>query len=98
MEDLAFLVLIIMSILLISGPINIALTSRRVQRFTSTRKVLHFLRRIIAGVIGLVGVFIAIQFLIESLPLLPKFFALSALVGNGFALWREIKFVQQKNL
>ena len=95
MEDLAFLVMALISLLLISGPIAIALTSEPLQQFTSDKTLLRIARRIVASTFGLVGVVIAIQFLYQTLPLLPKLFAITALVGNIYALRREIKFSQQ---
>lgn len=92
MEDLAFAVMIILSLLLISGPITILLTSDVAQHYTSNRRVLRIIRRLVAAVFGLIGIFIAIQFLYETLPLLPKLFAISAIIGNGYSLRREIKF------
>jgi hypothetical protein len=94
MEDLALIVTIIMSVLLLSGPITIGLTSERAQIFTEERRVLKILRRVIALTIGIIGIFIAIQFLFESLPLMTKSFALLALVGNIYAFRREIKYVK----
>jgi hypothetical protein len=94
MEDLALIVTIIMSVLLLSGPINIGLTSQRAQLFTEDRRVLKILRRVIALTIGIIGIFIAIQFLFESLPAMTKFFALIALIGNIYAFRREIKYVK----
>jgi len=95
MEDLAFLVMALISLLLISGPIAIALTSEPLQQFTRDKTLLRIARRIVASTFGLVGVVIAIQFLYQTLPLLPKLFAITALVGNIYALRREIKFSQQ---
>jgi hypothetical protein len=95
MEDLAFLVMALISLLLISGPIAIALTSEPLQQFTRDKTMLRIARRIVASTFGLVGVVIAIQFLYQTLPLLPKLFAITALVGNIYALRREIKFSQQ---
>jgi threonine/homoserine/homoserine lactone efflux protein len=59
MEDLALIVTIIMSVLLLSGPINIGLTSERAQLYTEDRRVLRILRRVIALTIGIIGIFIA---------------------------------------
>lgn len=94
MEDLAFVVMIVMSVLLLSGPITIGLTSERAQLYTANRLALKILRRVIALTFGIVGIFIAIQFLFEGLPAMTKFFALIALIGNIYAFRREIKFVQ----
>lgn len=94
MEDLAFIVMIVMSILLVSGPITIGLTSPKAQLYTADRRVLKILRRITALTFGVIGIFIAIQFLFEGLPIMTKFFALLALIGNSYAFRREIKFVK----
>lgn len=94
MEDLAFVVMIVMSILLLSGPITIGLTSERAQLYTADRFALKILRRVTALTIGIVGIFIAIQFLFEGLPAMTKFFALIALIGNIHAFRREIKYVK----
>jgi hypothetical protein len=93
-EDLAFVVMIVMSVLLLSGPITIGLTSERAQLFTADRLVLKILRRVTALTIGIIGIFIAIQFLFEGLPALTKFFAVIALLGNIYAFRREMKFVK----
>ncbi len=94
MEDLAFVVMIVMSVLLLSGPITIGLTSERAQLYTADRLALKILRRVTALTIGIIGIFIAIQFLFEGLPAMTKFFALIALIGNIYAFRREIKYAQ----
>ncbi len=94
MEDLAFVVMIVMLLLLLSGPITIGLTSERAQLFTADRLALKILRRVIALTFGIIGIFIAIQFLFEGLPLMTKFFALLALLGNIYAFKREMKFLK----
>ncbi len=94
MEDLAFVVVIVMSVLLLSGPITIGLTSERAQLYTADRLALKILRRVTALTIGIIGIFIAIQFLFEGLPAMTKFFALIALMGNVYAFRREMKFVK----
>ena len=96
MESLATLIVAIFSILLLSGPINIGLTSSRVQEFASRRRGLTALRRVFILGIGIVGVFIAINFLYETTPLGPKLFALIAIGGNVYALKREIDFSKSR--
>jgi hypothetical protein len=93
-EDLAFVVMIVMTILLLSGPITIGLTSERAQQFTADRLALKILRRVIALTVGIIGIFIAIQFLFEGLPAMTKFFAFIALIGNIYAFRREMKFLK----
>jgi hypothetical protein len=92
MESLATLILIMFSILLLSGPINIGLTSRRIQELASRRRGMTALRRVFILGIGVMGIFIAINFLYVTTPLGPKLFSLIAIGGNVYALTREIKF------
>lgn len=96
MESLAILVLIMFSILLLSGPINIGLTSRRVQMFAASRKGLTAVRRLLFLAIAVVGIFIAITFMYETTPLGPKLFSLIAIGGNIYALKREIEFAKSR--
>jgi hypothetical protein len=96
MESLAMLIVIMFSILLLSGPINIGLTSRRVQEFASKRRGLTAFRRVIILGIGVIGVFIAITFMYETTPLAPKLYALLAIGGNIYALTREVKFSKSR--
>ena len=96
MESLAALVVILFSILLLSGPINIGLTSRRVQIAATRYRGLTALRRAIILGVGVIGTFIAITFMYETTPLAPKLYALLAIGGNVYALNREIKFSKSR--
>ena len=96
MESLAALILVMFSILMLSGPINIGLTSRRVQNFAAARKGLTAVRRLLFLAIAVVGIFIAITFMYETTPLAPKLFALIAFGGNFYALKREIAFAKSR--
>jgi hypothetical protein len=96
MESLAILVLIMFSILMLSGPINIGLTNRRLQEFAASRKGLTIVRRLLFLAIAVVGIFIAIIFMYETTPLAPKLFALIAFAGNFYALKREIDFAKSR--
>jgi len=96
MESLAKLILILFSILMLSGPINIGLTSRRVQDFARKRRGLTATRRLLALGIGVIGIFIAITFMYETTPLGPKLFSLIAIGGNAYALKREIAFSKSR--
>ena len=90
------LIVIMFSILLLSGPINIGLTSRRVQEFASKHRGLTALRRVLILGIGVIGVFIAITFMYETTPLAPKLYALIAIGGNIYARKREIDYSKSK--
>lgn len=96
MKSLVLVVTILMSLLLLSGPINIGLTSKIVQEFTAKRTALKFIRRFFALTLGVIGIFIAIMFLYETTPLAPKLFAIIAIVGNFYALRREVKYSQSQ--
>ncbi len=96
MESLAFLILVMFSILMLSGPINIGLTSRRMQEFAAARKGLTAVRRLLFLAIAVVGIFIAITFMYETTPLGPKVFSLIAMGGNFYALKREIAFSKSR--
>lgn len=84
------------SILLLSGPINIGLTSQRAQEFASRHRGLTAVRRTFILGIGVIGIFIAINFLYETTPLGPKVFSLIAIGGNVYALKREIDFSKSR--
>ena len=96
MYSLAILVMVLFSLLMLSGPINIGLTSRRVQNFAAARKGLTALRRIIILTVAVIGIFIAISLMYETTPLGPKLFALIAIGGNIYALKREIDFSKSR--
>ena len=96
MESLATLILIMFSILLLSGPINIGLTTPKIQELATRRRGLTALRRVFILGIGIIGVFIAINFLYETTPLGPKLFSLIAIGGNIYAPKREIDFSKRR--
>lgn len=96
MESLAVLILVMFSILLLSGPINIGLTSFRVQELAARHRGATAIRRTFILGIAVIGIFIAINFLYETTPLAPKLFALIAIGGNIYALKREIEFSKSR--
>jgi hypothetical protein len=96
MESLAALILVMFTILMLSGPINIGLTNRRIQELCTKRRGLTAIRRLVMLGVGVVGIFIAINFMYETTPLGPKLFSLIAIGGNIYALNREIKFSKSK--
>lgn len=96
MESLATLILVMFILLLLSGPINIGLTNRRIQELCRKRRGLTALRRLFMLGLGVVGIFIAINFMYETTPLGPKLFSLIAIGGNIYALKREIDFSKSR--
>jgi hypothetical protein len=96
MESLATLILVMFTILMLSGPINIGLTNRRIQELCTKRRGLTAFRRLVALGVGILGIFIAINFMYETTPLGPKLFSLIAIGGNIYALKREIDFSKSR--
>jgi hypothetical protein len=96
MESLATLILVMFILLLLSGPINIGLTNRRIQELCRKRRGLTALRRLFMLGLGVIGIFIAINFMYETTPLGPKLFSLIAIGGNIYALKREIDFSKSR--
>lgn len=96
MESLAFMVFILFIILMLSGPINIGLTSRRVQNFAAKRRGLTAIRRIFILSIAVIGVYIAINFIYATSSIGPQIFSIIAIGGNFYALKREISFSKSR--
>ncbi len=96
MESLATLIMVMFSILMLSGPINIGLSNRRIQEACTKRRGLTAFRRLLMLAVGVLGIFIAINFMYETTPLGPKLFSLIAIGGNIYALNREIKFSKSR--
>ncbi len=96
MESLATLIMVMFSILMLSGPINIGLSNRRIQEACTKRRGLTAFRRLLMLAVGVLGIFIAINFMYETTPLGPKLFSLIAIAGNIYALNREIKFSKSR--
>lgn len=96
MESLAYLVVVLLSLLMLSGPVAIGLTSARAQRFTEGKPALAILRRIIAFGFGLIGTFIAIQLMYETTTLVIKLMAIISISGSIYALRREIKYTTNR--
>lgn len=96
MESLATLIMVMFSILMLSSPINIGLSNRRIQEACTKRRGLTAFRRLLMLTVGVLGIFIAINFMYETTPLGPKLFSLIAIGGNIYALNREIKFSKSR--
>lgn len=81
---------------MLSGPINIGLTSRRIQEFAAKRRGMTAIRRALILAIAVIGIFIAITFMYETTPLGPKVFSLIAIAGNFYAVRREVAFSRSR--
>ena len=89
MESLAMLVLILMSIVVFSGPIGFLLTSKIVWNYTKSIKTLWIIRRVFVSIISPAGIAVAAIFVFNQIPIGPKLLALGGIAINVFALKRE---------
>ena len=89
MESLAMLVLILMSIVVFSGPIGFLLTSKIVWNYTKSIKTLWIIRRVFVSIISLAGIAVAAIFVFNQIPIGPKLLAMGGIAINVFALKRE---------
>ena len=93
MEGLAYLVVIIFSITLFSGPFAIALTSHRLVKFLNSKEgvlwaIVNVLRKIIHLLAIIIGTFLGLS-LIEVAVTFTKFIGAYAIVLAYIALRRE---------
>jgi hypothetical protein len=89
MESLAMLVLILMSIVVFSGPIGFLLTSKIVWNYTKSIKTLWIIRRVFVSIISPAGIAVAAIFVFNQIPIGPKLLAMGGIAINVFALKRE---------
>ena len=89
MESLALLVVMLMSLVLFTGPLSLLLTSKIFWEFTSRNKAVWIIRRVLVAFISLVGMTVELLFIMNQLPAAPKFLAMAGFVLNVIALKRE---------
>ena len=83
------LVLILMSIVVFSGPIGFLLTSKIVWNYTKSIKTLWITRRVFVSIISPAGIAVAAIFVFNQIPIGPKLLAMGGIAINVFALKRE---------
>ena len=83
------LVLILMSIVVFSGPIGFLLTSKIVWNYTKSIKTLWIIRRVFVSIISPAGIAVAAIFVFNQIPIGPKLLAMGGIAINVFALKRE---------
>lgn len=88
MESLALVVAIIIYGLLLSGPLSLALSSRRAKRLTE-QLALKILRRVVMGFINFFGISISVFFVTGPFPLALKAICVICFLLNVWALDRE---------
>jgi hypothetical protein len=87
-ESLALVVAIIIYGLLLSGPLSLALSSRRAKRLTE-QLALKIMRRIVMGLINFFGISISVFFVTGPFPIALKAICVLCFLLNVWALDRE---------
>jgi hypothetical protein len=88
MYSLALLVLILMSILLFSGPIALILTTQKIKKLSDSRSYL-LIRRSFLGALSLFGILVSLFTIIGAAPLSIKFIGALSLTAHYFSIDRE---------
>jgi hypothetical protein len=89
MESLAMLVLILMSIVVLTGPMGFLLTTRAVWNYSKRVNALWIIRRIFVSLLSPAGIAISAIFVFTQIPIGPKIVALAGIALNVFVLKRE---------
>lgn len=89
MESLAMLVLILMSIVVLTGPMGFLLTTRIVWDYSKRVNALWIIRRILVSILSPAGIAISAIFVFTEIPIGPKIVAIGGIALNIFALKRE---------
>jgi hypothetical protein len=89
MESLAKLVLILMSIVVFTGPMGFLLTTRAVWNYTKRVNALWIIRRIFVSLLSPAGIAISSIFVFTQIPIGPKIVAMAGIALNVFVLKRE---------
>ncbi len=86
MESLALLVTILFVILILSGPLAIALTFIK-----STKRWANVLKRIFICQFSAIGIGLGVMLLLQGIAIGAKLMAIFAIAASAFALKREFK-------
>ena len=89
MESLAMLVLLLMSIVVFTGPMGYVLTTRAVWNYSKRVNALWIIRRILVSILSPAGIAISAIFVFTQIPIGPKIVALAGVALNIFVLKRE---------
>ena len=83
------LVLILMSIVVFTGPMGFLLTTRAVWNYSKRVNALWIIRRILVSILSPAGIAISAIFVFTEIPMGPKIVALAGIALNIFVLKRE---------
>jgi hypothetical protein len=89
MESLAMLVLVLMSIVVFTGPMGYLLTTRIVWDYSKRVRAFWIIRRILVSILSPAGIAISAIFVFTEIPIGPKIVAIGGIALNIFALKRE---------
>ena len=83
------LVLLLMSIVVFTGPMGYVLTTRAVWNYSKRVNALWIIRRILVSILSPAGIAISAIFVFTQIPIGPKIVALAGIALNIFVLKRE---------
>ena len=89
MESLALLVVIILAVVMFSGPLGILLTINPIWSATLKISVLWYARRVLVTLIAAVGIFVGFRILIGGMPLMTSLVVMSGMALNLFVIKLE---------
>jgi hypothetical protein len=89
MESLVLLVVIILAIVMFSGPLGILLTINPIWSATLKISALWYARRVLVTLIAAVGIFVGFQVLIGGIPLMTSLIVMSGMALNLVAIKLE---------
>ena len=89
MESLALLVVIILAVVMFSGPLGILLTINPIWSATLKISVLWYARRVLVTLIAAVGIFVGFRILIGGMPLMTSLVVMSGMALNLVAIKLE---------
>ena len=84
------LVLILLSIVVFTGPFGYLLTTKAVWDFSRRRTALWIIRRVLVSIFSTIGIAIALRgFVFTEIPIGPKIVAMAGIALNVFVQKRE---------
>jgi len=83
------LVVVLMSLVLFTGPFSLILTSSLIWEFSRKNKPVWVIRRLLVATISPLGISVELMFIFNQLPLAPKLLAIAGFALNAIALKRE---------
>ena len=88
MYSLALLVVVLMSIILFSGPIALILTTQKIRKLSDSRSYL-VIRRSFLAALSLSGILVSLFMIIGAAPLSIKFLGALSLIAHYYSIERE---------